>query len=272
VGNQVDRSTPDVGMAWKEPWYLKIRRRVRKPFNKAFHGRHYFTARYRGADFLLQPTGVGTLEISAGIAEYPELSNYMKCCSDFHFDVFLDIGANIGLYSCILLKNRCVPRAILFEPDRQNVAHLRANLLINGLLGSVEVHEVALGDAKGRHRLVPGAIDGGFSKLADADQPTDSGYEVDVVRFDDVISFSNRRLAIKMDVENYECKVLAGMERTLRQNECMIQIEAFETRDQVTSLLAAAGYDLVASFPPNFVFHNLTLARDEAKKDVVSKE
>jgi len=89
-------------MAWKEPWYLKIRRRARKPFNKAFHGRHYFISHYLGADFLLQPTGIGTLEISAGIAERPELSRYIKRCAEIRFDVFLDIGTNVGLYSCIL--------------------------------------------------------------------------------------------------------------------------------------------------------------------------
>jgi hypothetical protein len=33
-------------------------------------------------------------------------------------DVFIDVGANLGLYTCVLLKNRLVPRAILFEPDR----------------------------------------------------------------------------------------------------------------------------------------------------------
>ena len=244
-------------MAWEEPWRLKIRRRFRKPFNKIFHGRRYFISRYREADFLLQPTGIGTLEISAGIAEHPELAHYMKRCAELQFDVFLDVGANIGLYSCVLLKNRYVPRAILFEPDRRNIVHLRANLLINGLLDLVELHEVALGEAEGRHRLVPGAIDGGFSRLVDSKEPADPGYEVNVVRLDDVLSFSSCRIAIKIDVENYECKVLRGMERTLRQNECMIQVEAFETRDQVAQLLAAAGYDLVASFPPNFVFENV---------------
>jgi FkbM family methyltransferase len=244
-------------MAWQEPWYLKLRRRLRKPFNKLFHLRHYFISQYRGADFLLQPAGIGTLEISAGIAEHPELSRYMKRCAELQFDAFVDIGANIGLYSCILLKNRCVPRAILFEPDRQNIVQLRANLLINGLLDSVELHEVAVGDLEGRHRLAPGAIDGGFSRLLDANESADSGYEVNVVRLDDMLSFSDRRLAIKIDVENYECKVLLGMQRTLRENECMIQVESFETLDQATSLLSAAGYDLVAKFPPNFVFENI---------------
>jgi FkbM family methyltransferase len=253
-------------MAWKEPGRLKIRRRLRKPFNKLFHRRHYFISRYRGADFLLQPTGIGTLEISAGVAEHPELSNYMRRCAELRPDVFLDIGANIGLYSCILLKNGCVPRAILFEPDRRNMTHLKANLLINGLLDLVELHEVALGDLEGRHRLVPGEIDGGFSRLVDSNGLAEGGYDVNTVRLDDVLSFSDRRLAIKIDVEHYECKVLVGMERILRENECMIQIEAFETRDQVTSLLAAAGYGLVKSFPPNFVFEKAQVRSSGAKR------
>jgi hypothetical protein len=37
----------------------------------------------------------------------------------------------------------------------------------------------------------------------------------------------------------------------------MIQIETFDTLDEVTSLLTAAGYDLAARFPPNFVFENI---------------
>ena len=241
-------------MAWKESWPLKIRRRLRKPFNKVFHRRHYFISRYRGADFLLRPDGIGTLEMSAKIAEYPELTDFMARCAALGPDVFLDIGANIGLYSCILLKNGSVPRAILFEPDRLNLIHLKANLLINGLLDRTQLHEVGLGDVAGRHFLVPGKIDGGFSRIVDGDAADGGAYEVQVARLDDVLSLSGRRLAIKIDVEQYECNVLNGMARTLRDNRCVVQIEAFDTRDQVIAIMAAAGYGLAADFTPNFVF------------------
>ncbi len=242
-------------MAWKEPWRLKIRRRFRKPFNKVFHRRHYFITRYHGADFLLQPAGIGTLEISAKIAEHPELTNFMHCCAQLRPEIFLDIGANIGLYSCILLKNCCVPRAILFEPDRLNLIQLRANLLINDLLDLAEIHEVALGDVAGTGHLIPGKIDGGFSQIiAGAHIDDGGGYEVKIVRLDDALSLSNRRLLIKIDVEHYESRVLAGMTRTLRDNRCLVQIETFETRDQVVAMMAEIGYDLVLSFAPNFVF------------------
>ncbi len=242
-------------MPWQELWQAKLRRRLRKPFNKLFHSRHYFIARYFGADFLLQPTGVGTLEISANIAEQNELTDFIARCARLRPDVFLDIGANIGLYSCTLLKNGSVPRAILFEPDRTNLVHLRANLLINGLLGLADIHEVAVGDVAGRSRLVPGSIDGGFSRIV-GDGNAGAGYDVEVVRLDDVLALSGQKLAIKIDVEHYECNVLAGMARTLRSNRCLVQIEAFETRDRVIAMMAEAGYDLVADFLPNFVFEN----------------
>jgi FkbM family methyltransferase len=246
-------------MPWKEPWYLKIRRRYRKPFNKIFHPRHYFVSRYLGADFLLQPSGIGTLEISAKISERPELSHMITQCSEFNPELFIDIGANIGMYSCILLKNRCVPRAILFEPDQLNLIHLRANLLMNGLLDLCEVQEAAVGDVPGIRRLLPGEIDGGFSKIADDDEDSSSGYDVKVIKLDDVLQLSNRKLAVKVDVENYECNVLSGMERTLRDNRCIIQVETFKYLDQVRSFLAAEGYQMVADFFPNFVFSNTAI-------------
>ena len=242
-------------MAWKESWQLKFRRRFRKPYNKVFHRNRYFISRYFETDFLLRPDGIGTLEMSAKIAEHPELTNYMRRCAELQPEIFIDIGANIGLYSCILLNNACVPRAVLFEPDPRNLVHLRANLLVNNLLDVAEVHDSAVGDIAGRRRLVPGKIDGGFSRIV-GDDTVEPGYEVQVVRLDDTVLFDNRRLAIKIDVEHYECEVLTGMQRTLQQNSCLVQIEAFETRDTVISRMAAGGYSLVADFSPNFVFES----------------
>jgi FkbM family methyltransferase len=248
-------------MPWKEPWYLKIRRRFRKPFNNIFHRERYFVSRYLGADFLLQPSGIGTLEITAKISERPELNYLIARCAEFGPELLIDIGANIGMYSCILLRNHSVPRAILFEPDQRNLIRLRANLLMNGLLDLCEVHEAAVGDAAGTRRLLPGEIDGGFSRIADGGEDAGSGYEVPITTLDDALQFSHRRLAIKIDVEDYEYNVLSGMKRTLRDNRCIIQVETFKYLDRVRSLLSAEGYQIQADFSPNFVFSNADLGR-----------
>ena len=236
-------------LAW---WRNKIRRRFYSPYNKLVHRGSYFICRYFGAEFLVHSANVGSLEISAKIAEYPELRNFMRSAAATKPDIFIDICANLGLYTCILMKNRLVPRAILFEPDRLN---LGANLLINGLLdANLEIHPVALGAEPGRFRLVPGPErDIGLSQIVET-APEGQGYEAEVVRFDDFVALAGQTLAIKIDVERYERKVLAGMARTLRDNRGIVQIEVLEAREETTALMAAAGFRLAQDFGTNLVF------------------
>jgi len=236
-------------------WRNKIRRRFYSPYNKLVHRGRYFICGYFGAQFLVRSANVGGLEISAKIAEHDELKNFLRSAAAIKPDVFIDIGANLGLYTCILMERRLVPRAILFEPDRRNRVHLGANLLINGLLdANLEIHPLALGAEPGRFRLVPGPErDIGLSQIVET-AVEGQGYEVEVVRFDDFVTLTGRTLAIKIDVERYERKVLAGMARTLRDNRGIVQIEVLEARDETVRLMAAAGFKLAQDFGPNLVF------------------
>jgi hypothetical protein len=86
---------------WKEP---KVRRLFRKPFNNIFHRQRYFVSRYLGADFLLQPSGIGTLEITAKISERPELNYLIARCAEFGPELLIDVGANIGMYEYYCLS------------------------------------------------------------------------------------------------------------------------------------------------------------------------
>jgi FkbM family methyltransferase len=242
-------------MSFAFRWRNKWRRRFYKPFNRLVHRRHYFVSSYFGADFLVHAENVGGLEISAQIGEYRELGNFVQACAALKPDVFIDIGANLGLYTCVMMKNRLAPRAILFEPDRRNRVHLRANLLINDLLeAAIDINEVALGAEPGKFRLVPGPErDIGLSQIVETAGAAD-GYEVDIIRLDDLVALSGKTLAIKIDIERYERKALAGMARTLRDNRGIVQIEVLEARDETIALMAAAGYALAQEFPPNLVF------------------
>jgi len=134
------------------------------------------------------------------------------------------------------MKNRLVPRAILFEPDRRNRVHLGANLLINGLLdANLEIHAVALGAEPGRFRLVPGPErDIGLSQIVEA-APQGQGYDIEVVRFDEFVALTGQTLAIKIDVERYERKVLAGMARTLRDNRGLCRSKCWKRARRLSS-------------------------------------
>lgn len=236
-------------------WRNKLRRRFYKPYNRLVHRGHYFVTRYFGADFLVHSENVGGLEISAQIGEYPELKNFVGACTALKPDAFIDIGANLGLYTCVMMKNRLAPRAIAFEPDRRNRIHLRANLLINDLLDAdIAIHKFALGAEPGQFRLVPGPErDIGLSQIVESAAAGD-GYDVEVMRFDDVVKLAGLKLAIKIDIERYERKALAGMARTLRDNRGIVQIEVLEAREETIGLMAAAGYALAWEFGPNLVF------------------
>jgi len=227
-------------------WRNKIRRRFYSPYNKFVHRGRYFICGYFGAEFLVRSVNVGGLE---------KLKNFIRGAAAIKPDLFINIGANLGLYTCILMKNRLVPRAILFEPDRRNRVHLGANLLINGLLDAdLQIHPVALGAEPGRFRLVPGPErDIGLSQIVEV-AAEGQGYDVEVVRLDDFVALAGQTLAIKIDVERYERKVLTGMARTLRDNRGIVQIEVLEAREQTVALMSVAGFKLAQVFGPNLVF------------------
>jgi FkbM family methyltransferase len=239
-------------------WRYKWRRRFYKPFNRLIHRGHYFVCRYFGADFLVNSENVGGLEIYAHIGEYRELQSFIRVCREIRPDVFIDIGANLGLYTCIVMKNGLAPRTILFEPDRRNRVHLRANFLINDLLAAdIEINEVALGAAPGNFRLIPGPErDIGLSQIVE-NAAGGEGYDVEIVRLDDLAALSGLTLAIKIDIERYERKALAGMARTLRDNRGVVQIEVLEARAETVAVMADLGYDLAYEIPPNLVFQKI---------------
>jgi FkbM family methyltransferase len=250
-------------MPWREPWSSKVRRRLYGLVMKLFPPRTHFVTEYLGAAFLVRPGGVGTLELAAKIWERPELDHLMARCSELRPSHLIDVGANFGLYTCILLKQNVVARAIAFEPVRSNVIQLETNLLMNEVRDRVDIQAVALGSENARHAMLLSeaarpdfAGDSGFGTVIDGGTPPVGAIEIDVVKFDDRFDFQNSALVIKIDVENYECRVLAGMEQTLRRNRCLVQIETVALRDETLRIMNGFGYAMTRDFAPNLVFEN----------------
>lgn len=252
-------------MLLRSRWCNRQRRSIHKRINKLLYGRRHFVRSYFNTDFLISSASEGGLQISAKILEYDLVKLFMTACREISPCAFIDVGSNLGLYSCIIMKNQLAPRAILFEPDRRNATYLRANLLINDLAGKdIEVHEAALGSATGTRQLAPGPeSDIGRSTLTEFVK-VKSGwsdkdcYDVKILRFDDICSFDGQTLAIKIDVEGYEREVISGMARTLHDNCGIVQVEVLnENRDDVVSAMLGAGYRVewdFPEFPPTLIF------------------
>ena len=61
-------------------------------------------------------------------------------------EVFVDIGANVGMYTIWAAKTRGV-RTFAFEPESQNYALLCRNIVLNGLMEYVTAYCLALSDS-----------------------------------------------------------------------------------------------------------------------------
>jgi FkbM family methyltransferase len=126
-------------------------------------------------------------------------------------DVFVDGGANMGLFS--LLGAAAVGpggRVLACEPAPETMALLRANLAVNRF-ATVELHEVALSDRPGRARLtVFDVVSSGLASFA----PAATGgrpVEVAVTTLDALTADLDAPVAVvKLDVEGAEAKALRG--------------------------------------------------------------
>jgi FkbM family methyltransferase len=131
---------------------------------------------------------------------------------------FLDVGANIGYFTT--LAARLVGpggRVLAVEPEPHNFDLLSGNVRANGF-ANVVTEQVALGDKPGTARLFCASHNFGdhrlYAEAATADRPART---IAVTTLDDLVARHGLPPAdlIKMDVQGYECQVLAGMQSTL---------------------------------------------------------
>ena len=128
-------------------------------------------------------------------------------------DTLLDVGANIGFYSCLAASRG--KHVVSFEPSLRNLNFLYRNLWENKL-SSMEIFPLGLAKESGLRRMYGF---GGISSLVVGwGQAETSKYSlVPVTTLDAVVAkrFQGSRLLIKMDVEGFELDVLAGSTETL---------------------------------------------------------
>ncbi len=201
--------------------------------------------RYFGTQFIVDLDDVIGYEIAIRRFEWRELKLMIDACRRLKPALFLDVGANIGLYSCVLGRHRLAPSVIAFEPDRENFARLQANIVLNELAGVIDARHAAVGAASGFVTLVPsGAANRGMSRV---EPGAIGGYEVASVALDAVVPLRDATIVMKVDVEGYEAQVLTGAQQLLSRNGGFAQIEARE--DAAAALVA----DRMASFGWRFL-------------------
>jgi FkbM family methyltransferase len=150
-------------------------------------------------------------------------------------DVFIDVGANIGLYSVLVAGRPTPPRIVAFEPDPRNYDQFRANLLINGVTSKVQTHRLAVSNRASVAFSMASATSTGESRVDPADP---DAIALPAVKLDEFLPLSGQTIFIKIDIEGHELDALTGMAALLRNNRCFLQVECFAERlGQVTAFL-----------------------------------
>ena len=135
-------------------------------------------------------------------------------------DIFLDIGANAGIYT--MIASRLVGatgHVYSFEPSKRELKLLKHNIAIKNLK-NVTVIESAVSNHSGTAKLAV-AKDGGLNSFADTsrqDQQIESWEIVDTISLDDFVQkYSVPKVDfIKIDVEGAEKLVFDGAMRMLK--------------------------------------------------------
>jgi FkbM family methyltransferase len=202
-------------------------------------------SRYFGAMFGVRLGEIINDRIATNQFEWREISMMIEACREYRPTLFIDVGANIGLYACIVGRSGLVRRVIAYEPDRDNLARLVENIERNTLTEIVRVCPYAAGAGPGKVSMIPGPADNlGLAKI---DRTGSGQYGVDVVALDDEIDIRGSAIVIKIDVEDYELEVLAGAARLLGSNGGYAQIEGHgdERAMQITDVMRGHGWRLV---------------------------
>ena len=162
-------------------------------------------------------------------------------------DIFVDIGANVGIYTIFALDLGA--KVIACEPDPHNYQRILEHLKLNGY--DAEVLNVAVADRAGILRLTQG-LDS-YNHLVLGGEELERAIEVSAMPLDDILG--ERRVAgVKIDVEGAERLVMAGAERALSEqrigliqlewSELQVRTTLAEGRDPVADLLRNAGYQI----------------------------
>jgi len=154
---------------------------------------------------------MGNRAMQIGDFEQEETALIEKMLADV--DVFVDVGANIGFYTCLARSKGVYTIAV--EPLTQNIDYLYANLHANGW-NDVEVYPVGLARKPGLANLYGGGTGAslleGWAGASPLMRRTIALSTLDIVLGE---RFVGKKLLIKVDVEGAEYELLQGASSTL---------------------------------------------------------
>ncbi|HCE05827.1 MAG TPA: hypothetical protein DEQ62_05795 [Verrucomicrobiales bacterium] len=180
-----------------------------------------------GATVVLNPTDpVVSGALHFGVYEKAETRFFQSACRDGM--TFLDVGANLGYYTA--LAARAVGpngRVLAVEPDPDSFGYLEQTIAANAV-GNVEAFPVAASDAPATLPLYISTDNRGDNRLyasgEDRPQVEVAARPLDALLRENKIDTVD---LIKIDVQGYEPKVIAGLRETITSSPNLALLTEF---------------------------------------------
>jgi FkbM family methyltransferase len=169
---------------------------------------------------------------------------------------FIDVGANLGWFTCIAARYMPQGKVFAFEMDGSNFALLEKNVALNGC-NNAQVNHQAVAEASGtRYYDRPTARPSPMYQLRAGipDNADKSLVAVQTVSLDDFCDRTGVRPdVVKIDVEGAEMSVLRGMTRILAETKPVLFLELHPyhlpkfgtSTNEVLTFLVGRGYSVV---------------------------
>jgi len=140
--------------------------------------------------------------------------------------VFIDAGANIGVFTIRLAPRIKTGKVLAFEPHPRLFELLQRNVYLNGCAGVTEARQAGLSDKNSRESLyVPEfSVGGGTITPARPAEAYAEQISCEFHRLDDVVSPDFTCDIVKLDVEGNECAALDGMRKLLQRSASKVKI------------------------------------------------
>jgi len=180
-----------------------------------------------GVQLVLDPKvdkGLETILYYHGAYELGTLDLISKCLNPG--DTFLDVGANIGLFSIFLAKNCPEITVCAFEPLESTYAILKQNIELNQC-DNIHTFPFALGIDESTEKIVENLdMSRGSASMVDASQSGLAQHEVSVKTLNSFMEQEHfdKIGVVKIDVEGWEQNVLLGATALLRKKEAPIWV------------------------------------------------
>jgi len=139
--------------------------------------------------------------------------------------VFVDVGANIGYYTCLAARRISNGKVFAFEANDRAFSLLQRNIMINWVDCPVSLENVAVSNKKGevmfknyKYKFVNSQI---LTQKEEGEMNASDVVKVPTLALDDYFEKGQRIDFLKVDVEGAELNVLEGARRIIKENPGM---------------------------------------------------